>query len=1042
MAATTEKYKGTKDGVEINVGGVTININFSTSIEEFNRIGNSTLEENNETKQDLIAVLNEDILTAYNTIINGSSSTSNSFVIKKNYSKKITDLYIKLKDEAAKQYKCTIKQSKNGEFELDSRGNIDFKYDEVVANNKETKEALKEYYSNFIENVLGGYNKCKAGFDAWLNNIYDWRCIANAKTMNDYLKKESYIQCGHCSGEWGDWNFQYIDYRNSTEYFPFGQHYILRNVGIVPNSNVISDWIKSANKTLKTYGFKIADKGASNIENSLNKAARGENTKLSDGDIIVSESEENKNPLTQIFDDCTASKGLGSAIKKHFGDFSYENKNVTNIGSVLNKNDYFKIGSLNGKNLHGIVTYICEAMKACFKGLKTAEANNAENIMNFLKKHASGRLDTLISTGGFTKFIDVDNYYDFYSSMAPRIKLTFVSSRGNVEIDNVNYSFIKSMKMTDNGAKKFEIVLYDRDFNTPIGDNGSLDKIIARTLNLNAELKNKVDSSSGSGLKKYKFGASNFGDLYSSSDSGLKKYKLGASNFGDLLGFKSDASTIGNLKIEYGFNDVNQSIKDNIQLYKKEGGYAKIGGTEYLIEAKEESQIRNARWWRVNSEYSNESNKTIIDRVKSQNPTTSVTSKIDTIITGYKTKFTEGGIYYTIEAIEFSENLLNNYKIYQRYTNIVGTPKEVLYSVIRIIESLFKKYIKIHLEDDLVEEGGIYEETEEVTEEGEEGEKTIGSKTKEISISLGSKDALSMYRDDDGGITTETSIITTKKAKMYKSVNSLLNDLCAVMPAKLDENISSEEITIEDEDGNSKKINEAYKTYRKFTYTTLKEDDGLIHIYFHYQKPRKFSRIRKYNWGPANSITSVIKSVDISTENEYSLLSSMTVINHDEAGNPNKKLITRDGGYFSDDGFTVPLGTKADYISSPGRGTEDEKNIAMSYAQCLYSGKITVLGDPFYNFDKYVTPYCYPIYIDFKIPMSEIEIKKRYSNNKDSFEANEEAINTTSTGYSHFMSGFYVITDIEQNISENGYLTTLGIMSYPNIAKDIGIAKY
>ena len=101
-----------------------------------------------------------------------------------------------------------------------------------------------------------------------------------------------------------------------------------------------------------------------------------------------------------------------------------------------------------------------------------------------------------------------------------------------------------------------------------------------------------------------------------------------------------------------------------------------------------------------------------------------------------------------------------------------------------------------------------------------------------------------------------------------------------------------------------------------------------------------------------------------------------------------------------------------------------------------------MLGDPFYNFDKYVTPYCYPIYIDFKIPMSEIEIKKRYSNKKDSFEANEEAINATSAGYSHFMSGFYVITDIEQNISENGYLTTLGVMSYPNIAKDIGIAKY
>ena len=421
-----------------------------------------------------------------------------------------------------------------------------------------------------------------------------------------------------------------------------------------------------------------------------------------------------------------------------------------------------------------------------------------------------------------------------------------------------------------------------------------------------------------------------------------------------------------------------------------------------------------------------------------------MTNKIETIITGYKTKFTEGGIYYTIEAIEYSNNILNNYKIYQRYTNIVGTPKEVLYSVIKIIENLFKGEIKIFLEEELVEEGGIYEDIEEVLEDDSEGEKTIGSKVKEISVSLGTKDAISMYRDDAGGITKEVSIITRKEAKMYKSVASLLNDLCAVMPAKLDENMSTKDSVIEDEDGNSKKVNEAYKTYRKFKYIALTEGRE-TNIYFYYQRPRKFEKIRRYNWGPANSRTSVVKSVDISTENEYSLLSSMTVINYGDDGKPNKKLVTRDGGFFDAKGnFNVQPGSKADYISSPGNGSNEEKEIAMSYAQCLYKGKITVLGDPFYIFDKFVTPYCYPIYIDFKIPMSEIDVGKRYESNKKTFGKNEDdtyrsAKNATRIGYSHFMSGFYVITDIEHTISETGFTTTLGVMSYPNIPKDIGL---
>ena len=35
------------------------------------------------------------------------------------------------------------------------------------------------------------------------------------------------------------------------------------------------------------------------------------------------------------------------------------------------------------------------------------------------------------------------------------------------------------------------------------------------------------------------------------------------------------------------------------------------------------------------------------------------------------------------------------------------------------------------------------------------------------------------------------------------------------------------------------------------------------------------------------------------------------------------------------------------------------------------------------------------------------------------------------------MTGFYVITSIEHDISTNGYTTTLGVSRYPNIEKDV-----
>ena len=111
----------------------------------------------------------------------------------------------------------------------------------------------------------------------------------------------------------------------------------------------------------------------------------------------------------------------------------------------------------------------------------------------------------------------------------------------------------------------------------------------------------------------------------------------------------------------------------------------------------------------------------------------------------------------------------------------------------------------------------------------------------------------------------------------------------------------------------------------------------------------------------------------------------------------------------------------ADYIAQPGESTPLEQ-IAYAYSQALYKGSITIMGDPFYCFDKFVQPYTYPIYLDFRLPVSQ-----SWSNSS----------NTNKIGYSHFMSGFYVVTKITHDINDSGFRTILEVMSYPNITNDV-----
>ena len=638
--------------------------------------------------------------------------------------------------------------------------------------------------------------------------------------------------------------------------------------------------------------------------------------------------------------------------------------------------------------------------------------NNNANIKSYFNDNCGNFLKDYDSKSGFQEFNDVDNYYDFYSASTPYVSLTFRyrNDKGGIQkvnINSVEYPFIKSFNCVDEGVKTFTIKLFDRDFNSliKIYDNKDKSKIIGEST-----LEQILALSVGINNTKQE------------NDNEETKYSLTAANYGDVVGTKVSEDMQFNLGIIFGYSETNPKLtQENGTNYlsdraSQDENYAKAGNTRYLKNGTENQ--RTHRWWETSVEESNDHNRTLSDRVNSSNQTTIRTELVKTLITGYQTEFSSAGIYYTIKAIEVSQSELSKYKIYQRYTNIKGTPSEVLYTVMNMVNGIFdneEEGIKLYI-DESCRSGKdvVIEDYEKEEESKDEDNVNKIQEPKQVQISLGSKDALSMYQDDlSQGLKEEISFKNVKKPKLYKSVLSILNDLKAIMPPKVVDSGLMKDVIVTDQDGNSVKAIQKQNAYRRFTYG-VQMDGKKVKVYFYYQQPTKFKRIRKYEWGPANGKHSVITNVDIKTDNEYALLTSMSTVTEKGAS-----VISRDG--YGTEALKNKDVKYADYIAQPGESTPLKK-IAYAYSQALYKGSITIMGDPFYCFDKFVQPYTYPIYLDFRLPVSQ-----SWSNSS----------NTNKIGYSHFMSGFYVVTKITHDINDSGFRTILEVMSYPNITNDV-----
>ena len=970
------------------------------------------------TKRNVMKNINQYIYDLYLKILNNSYLVGEDQSFKDSKQKILTDFISKINsnNEINKKIIDEMYGKKIGELR-----NNNAKIDEFIKElcihlgfDKNEYNRYDGYYFIPYNGLMhGGYNYSSSIMLSPVN-YFKYKDNALKEYTNKYSKLSDIVNF-----KISDIPDSFKDYLNrNTAYY---NDIILK---YVPDNNEIRTWIKKYEDTLEDKGFKFGSE-KEKLETLVYYGNAGTSLDKQIVEIPKYVTESSTKNKEEVVDQVIKYGFLGNsnyggsfimyATKPSIMNFPNGEANYKIDKEIVGDYDIYKYGAkeIDFNNKVALGEYITNGLKYLHNNNTiNSLVNTNANIKAYFNANCGNFLKDYDSKSGFQEFNDVDNYYDFYSASTPYVSLTFRyrNDKGGIQkvnINSVEYPFIKSFNCVDEGVKTFTIKLFDRDFNSliKIYDNKDKSKIIGEST-----LEQILALSVGINNTKQE------------NDNEESKYSLAAANYGDVVGTKVSEDMQFNLGIIFGYSETNPKLtQENGTNYlsdraSQDENYAKAGNTRYLKNGTENQ--RSHRWWETSVEESNDHNKTLSDRVNSSNQTTIRTELVKTLITGYQTEFSSAGIYYTIKAIEVSQSELSKYKIYQRYTNIKGTPSEVLYTVMNMVNGIFdneEEGIKLYI-DESCRNGKdvVIEDYEKEEESKDEDNVNKIQEPKQVQISLGSKDALSMYQDDlSQGLKEEISFKNVKKPKLYKSVLSILNDLKAVMPPKVVDSGLMKDVIVTDQDGNSVKAIQKQNAYRRFTYG-VQMDGKKVKVYFYYQQPTKFKRIRKYEWGPANGKHSVITNIDIKTDNEYALLTSMSTVTEKGAS-----VISRDG--YGTEALKNKDVKYADYIAQPGESTPLEQ-IAYAYSQALYKGSITIMGDPFYCFDKFVQPYTYPIYLDFRLPVSQ-----SWSNSS----------NTNKIGYSHFMSGFYVVTKITHDINDSGFRTILEVMSYPNITNDV-----
>lgn len=675
-------------------------------------------------------------------------------------------------------------------------------------------------------------------------------------------------------------------------------------------------------------------------------------------------------------------------------------------------------------------------------------------------------------------FIDADGYYDFYSGMTPYIKAGF---RG-IEKDDFNYidsiitPYFVSLKVEDDGVKKIELQLFDKDFGSYqkgiVYEGGILNK--RRIYSLETLIKQALSTPNAKNAKE-----TNDDAIYNGNETNQHVIADGYLQFSEAKNYSPV-----NLKIRFGYADDNMYINNNNE----------YTDNYYSNKNKIRTDKRDYRWWDVNildteksesvkvKTYINDLNdskfsegeKTFNNKAKdhknskdssiaesekeiSSDQTTKMSYNIDCMIIGYKTTLQPNGILYTITAIETKEAELMKTRILQRFATISAYPEEMLYLLMKMFneangENVKSCPVKLYiLEDNEQSEGRKAELVNEIDMSkltdaeknkfgGEEnlnaaeyvkkmGEEIDPKKFKAITLNLGGEAALRNYR------------VEQTSPKLYKNVYTLLNEFCAACPPLKVKRSTYETTNINGEKVSIENMPEASRRLSWFScnhFDDKENPNNYVSIFFYYRKPERVARIKRYTWGPENCYQTVVTNVSIENANEFAVLSGI------ESFNPSTSQVTirtKEGAVYSKQ--ITDYKEVRSYNGITANQTA-ANNYELALSSCMYKGSIQILGDPSYLFTGMkMQPCTYPIYLRVLVPINTFE--QVAGNTNEDYNAvlnlNKKYGSKRIFGNQqmHEMSGYYVITKITHNITASGFTTTLDVMSYPGIEKDIEV---
>lgn len=686
---------------------------------------------------------------------------------------------------------------------------------------------------------------------------------------------------------------------------------------------------------------------------------------------------------------------------------------------------------------------------------------------------------------------DIDRYYDMFSGMTPYIKLGFANK--NIEnntvwnyIDSVYSPFIQSLSIKDNGVKTITLKLYDKDF-------ASYNKLSFETIDsvcLHPNDKGRTDNIySLEDLLRKSLKSENFGrgenakrETYKNIDEQLIDEFLKIE--------KSQTNLIANLSIRFGYCDYNQPLteietktdsKGNI----KENSIKEDSSSDTLTDyfKKKGSTQRNNRWWNFTDtetktypitfedkaikddkithiggkQINSKKSTTGIYRERQINSTidqtTSMSQEIEFMITNFKTTLQNNGLLYEITAIEQKDCELIGNRFLQRFASIKSFPNDVLYMLMHIFnektngDNVKSSNVKIllGLDEEYAKSFGykLVEkiDTKKLANNKEmlelfdsdyldtyniKNEKDVSPDILEqITLSFGTESSFSNF------------IASSEKPPLYKSISSLISEFCSACPPKKKISVKPK---IYNKDGEEVNVYDQNAVSAPLSFFTVKDQkENIVYVVLYYRNVRKPGIIRVYNWGVESPYMHCITSLSIENSNEFAILNGINCFSANDGkvrrriGNINQKNGSNGAVNANSKEVDIESGKMVNQITYT---TNASDSYDIAYSSSMYNGTIEILGDPFYVFDEYMQPCTYPILLNVLVPLNELA----FTNEVEEWKKRKTVVKNGNQRL-HELSGYYVIKEINHDISRSGFKTTLSVMSYPNIQNDVLVGK-